>query len=130
MRRLSSAGLALRREESSRNVLLVEADRKLAKWIARELERRHVVTVQPSAEGALHALSVGLDVDVLLSAYRLAHGTTARRLLSELRAQRPRPRLVLYSDEPLRPDARRLADEVVQGEFAQMLMAIERANRV
>jgi len=110
-----------------RNVLLVEADRRLAKVIARELERRHVVTVQPSAEGALHALRGGLDVDVLLSAYRLGQGSTARRRLSELRALAPRPRLVVYTDEALRPDARRLADEIVHGEFAQMLRAVERA---
>ena len=109
-----------------RSVLLVEADRRLARLVARELERRHQVTVRPSAEGALHALRDGLDVDVLLSAYRLAHGTTARRLLSELRVRRPRPRLVVYSDEPLRPDACRLADEVVDGDFAKLLLAVER----
>ena len=112
-----------------RNVSLVEADPRLAQVIARALGRRHQVTVQPSAEGALHALRSGLDVDVLLSAYRLGQGSTARRLLSVLRPQRPRPRLVLYSDEQLRPDARRLADEVVLGDFAQILRAVERLDR-
>jgi DNA-binding NtrC family response regulator len=109
-----------------RNVLLVESDRKLAQVLARALQRRHQVTHKPSAEGALHAIHSGLDVDVLLSAYRLGQGSTARRLLSELRAHRSRPRLVLYSDEQLRPDARRLADEVVLGDFAQILRAVER----
>jgi DNA-binding NarL/FixJ family response regulator len=112
----------------ARNVLLVEADRVLARVIARALERRHVVTVQPSAEGALQAMRSGLDVDVLVSAYRLGQGTTSRRLLSELRWRTPRPRLVLYSDEQLRRDAQRLADEVVQlpGDFAEILQAVER----
>ncbi len=109
-----------------RSVLLVEADRRLARVIARALERRHAVTVQPSAEGALHALRGGLDVDVLVSAYRLGQGVTARRLLAELRGRSPRPRLIVYSDEQLRPDARRLADEVVDGDFAQILQAVER----
>src|ERR1700748_3925557 len=76
-----------------RRVLLVEADRPLARVIPRALSPRYLVTPQPSAEGALHLLERGLDVHVVLSAYRLSHGTTARWLLSAVRRRWPRLRL-------------------------------------
>lgn len=98
---------------AARQVLLVESNRALARLIARELGRHHAVTVQLSAEGAQHALDRGLEVDAVVTAYRLRQGSTSRRLLSELRARRPRPRIVLYAEEPLRADARALADVVL-----------------
>jgi CheY-like chemotaxis protein len=109
-----------------RSILLVEADQILARVIARALEKRHAVTVQTSPEGALRAISDGLAVDVVISAYRLRH-TTSRRLLSSLKWQLRRPRLVLYADEQLRPGARALADVVVHlpGDFAALMQAVE-----
>jgi CheY-like chemotaxis protein len=109
-------------------VLLVHPDRELAQVIARALERRHSVSVQTSAEGALRALQLGRQVDVVVSAYRLGQGTTARRLFSAVRWRWPRPRLVLYAAETeLRADIRAMADAVVAGpgDFIELLSAIE-----
>jgi CheY-like chemotaxis protein len=110
----------------ARNILLVESDPILARVIARALEKRHEVTVVPSPEQALRAIGEGMEVDVLLSAYRLRN-TTSRRLMTSLKWRLQRPRLVMYADEELRPGARALADVVVHlpGDFRELMQAVE-----